>query len=435
MLSRVNQTSSDERYSQKEEKAHDDRIAAANAKIKQAGSFRVHIRVTFFSLLLPVGQTYEKKAKRKDRDAAEEHSRYVNLLSVVGPELSQEKLCVSSMRLLSYYYLNAHPSSKHSTLVTERHTAILSLLAASLSRTAEAEWARVCESIRRMSSIVGKVGECRAFLEGGWTAAIPDVPPDGTDADEKPRGNSDDASTNANETRLDAQIPPAYYSPVPSASSSASSSQFPPPSQRTANVSQSPPPPTSFVHPFTVLNATNTDSVRSIESLSNFPSPPTHFPLPSMLQQAASAPTKLYISKDEPADTSLAVPENNARAVLTDSPISVGESLKPDVEDASRASGNVSISSPNKERPSKQDRDDESQSITTLKPDVAVTQTRDDSGHMFVDTPDTVRGPRSGSEKSEDAKRKPAIERSESVTSSASVVANLRDKWTNEVSL
>ena len=33
----------------------------------------------------------EKKAKKKDRDAAEEHTRYVNLLSVIGPEMSQEK--------------------------------------------------------------------------------------------------------------------------------------------------------------------------------------------------------------------------------------------------------------------------------------------------------------------------------------------------------
>ena len=32
-----------------------------------------------------------KKAKKKDRDAVEEHARYVNLLSVIGPEMSQEK--------------------------------------------------------------------------------------------------------------------------------------------------------------------------------------------------------------------------------------------------------------------------------------------------------------------------------------------------------
>ena len=43
------------------------------------------------SWLLLIGLAYEKKAKRKDRDAGEEHTRYVNLLSVVGPEMSQER--------------------------------------------------------------------------------------------------------------------------------------------------------------------------------------------------------------------------------------------------------------------------------------------------------------------------------------------------------
>jgi hypothetical protein len=37
------------------------------------------------------GQAYEKKSKKGGRDAGEEHARYINLLSVVGPEMSQEK--------------------------------------------------------------------------------------------------------------------------------------------------------------------------------------------------------------------------------------------------------------------------------------------------------------------------------------------------------
>lgn len=58
---------------QKEEKAHDDKVASANAKIKQAG------------------QLYEKKSKKSPRDAQEEHTRYITLLSVLGPEVTQEK--------------------------------------------------------------------------------------------------------------------------------------------------------------------------------------------------------------------------------------------------------------------------------------------------------------------------------------------------------
>ena len=69
---------------QKEERAHDERVANANYRIKQAG------------------QVYERKVKKNPEDAAEEHSRYINLLSSLGPEITQEKqsafppaLCVS----------------------------------------------------------------------------------------------------------------------------------------------------------------------------------------------------------------------------------------------------------------------------------------------------------------------------------------------------
>ena len=58
---------------QKEERAHDDKIASANQKIKQAG------------------QIYERKAKKYPRDAAEEHTRYMNLLITLGPEVNREK--------------------------------------------------------------------------------------------------------------------------------------------------------------------------------------------------------------------------------------------------------------------------------------------------------------------------------------------------------
>ena len=37
------------------------------------------------------GASYEKKAKKNTYDAADEHTRYINLLSSLGPELTQEK--------------------------------------------------------------------------------------------------------------------------------------------------------------------------------------------------------------------------------------------------------------------------------------------------------------------------------------------------------
>lgn len=75
---------------QKEEKAHDEKIANANAKIKQAGtsaSYAIIARVPTQAS----GQLYEKKVKRNAFDAPEEHNRYINLLSTIGPEISQTK--------------------------------------------------------------------------------------------------------------------------------------------------------------------------------------------------------------------------------------------------------------------------------------------------------------------------------------------------------
>ena len=58
---------------QKEERTHDEKIASANQKIKQAG------------------QLYERRAKKSPRDATEEHTKYMNLLSTLGPEVNREK--------------------------------------------------------------------------------------------------------------------------------------------------------------------------------------------------------------------------------------------------------------------------------------------------------------------------------------------------------
>lgn len=58
---------------QKEESIHDEKIASANLKIKKAS------------------QLYERKAKKNPREAADEHTRYINLLSTLGPEVNKEK--------------------------------------------------------------------------------------------------------------------------------------------------------------------------------------------------------------------------------------------------------------------------------------------------------------------------------------------------------
>lgn len=82
---------------QKEDKSLDEYTMAANAKIKAAGAFtllpdpstRIHLR--------SAGIAYEKKAKRKDKDATEEHTRYTTLLSTLGTDMSSAKQSVSGV--------------------------------------------------------------------------------------------------------------------------------------------------------------------------------------------------------------------------------------------------------------------------------------------------------------------------------------------------
>ncbi|KAG6331724.1 hypothetical protein ID866_7366 [Astraeus odoratus] len=128
----------------KEERAHDERMNESNAKIKQAS------------------QSYEKKSKKGARDAGEEHARYINLLSVVGPEMSQEK-------------------HNHTVFVAQQHALTMFGVAACLARVADAEWARTCESVRRFAPTIGPLGQWRALCEGAWSGPLPEDLPEPPD--------------------------------------------------------------------------------------------------------------------------------------------------------------------------------------------------------------------------------------------------------------
>ncbi|KAJ7707655.1 hypothetical protein B0H17DRAFT_1033457 [Mycena rosella] len=225
----------------KEEKAHDDRLSSANAKIKQAGLI------------------YEKKSKKNPRDSADEHARYINLISSLGPEISQEKY-------------------NHTLQVTQRHTSTTYSVAACVSRVADAEWLRSCEGVRRFSPTIGPLGEWRALCEGGWTGPFPpplvDPDPDPQPGQATQEVHTDDG-TMRNLNPSDTSTPVQSYereqtpsmSPLPSPT---------PPRPTLAHLQQSS-PPSSFEPPRAFVDA-NSGSVRS---LSAFPPPPTHFPIPS----------------------------------------------------------------------------------------------------------------------------------------------------------
>ena len=64
------------------------------------------------------------------------------------------------------------------SVISQKNSAVTFQVAATLSRVAEAEWLRTAEGLRRFSPLIGKLGECKAFCEGGWTGPVPGDLPD-----------------------------------------------------------------------------------------------------------------------------------------------------------------------------------------------------------------------------------------------------------------
>lgn len=199
----------------------------------------------------------------------------------------------------------------HALNVTQRHTTTTYSVAACLSRVADAEWQKSCESIRRFSPTIGPLGEWRALCEGGWSGSVPQGLPD-LDASNAPQAPQAARSTEEDTQQMSLpaqeeiraetpefresaeQLPPAGHSPSPlvqrdpplrdynhpANGSPAISGQNPysltnSEGQGDSTLTSLEPPRLPFVNP-------NTGSVRS---LSAFPTPPTHFPLPPPRQQ------------------------------------------------------------------------------------------------------------------------------------------------------
>ncbi|KAL1680189.1 hypothetical protein EV122DRAFT_262518, partial [Schizophyllum commune] len=241
----------------KEEKAHDERIVAANARIKQAG------------------QAYEKSVKKNAQYAGEEHARYMQLITALGPEVSQEKY-------------------DHALLVTQKHTTTTYSVAACIARVADAEWMKSCESVRRFSPHIGKLSEWRAYCEGGWTGPIPSDLPDineekvqsVTQMNNLPPQRVQEGPVTPQQQPPPSLPPAEREAPQPAAPPSQSPQRSPrPPAAAPSSYDRprsSAAPPSAY-EPSRPLYDPNTGSVRS---LSAFPSPPTH--LPPLRQQQPS---------------------------------------------------------------------------------------------------------------------------------------------------
>ncbi|EAU85615.2 hypothetical protein CC1G_06328 [Coprinopsis cinerea okayama7 len=267
----------------KEEKAHDERLESANAKIKQAG------------------QLYEKKSKKKSFDASEEHARYINLISTLGPEISQDKY-------------------NHAMNVTQKHSTITFNVAACLARIADAEWLKACEGVRRFAPTIGTLAQWRVMCEGGWAQPLPQGLPEPDQQQQPSSGSATPRETSDHQSepqpqlakhspkRVTLDIPelregpsvtPPRYSPIEHDSGQPSptvqrqplpspgrSPQPPSPNPQagtTAPPGPKPPPPSAF----DTLKQPFFDPVTgSVRTLSAFPAPPTHFPIPPPRQQS-----------------------------------------------------------------------------------------------------------------------------------------------------
>ncbi|KAG1779867.1 hypothetical protein EV702DRAFT_1211131, partial [Suillus placidus] len=183
------------------------------------------------------GQAYEKKAKKSARDVGEEHARYVNLLSILGPEMSQEKY-------------------NHALVVTQQHTSTTYSVAACLSRVVDAEWVWTCESIRRFSPSIGPLGEWRALCEGPWTGPLPNDLPD--------------ISPAPAQAPLTIRGVTEWGQNIPAGKREYQTSHL-----------ERPHPPFSFND-----QNQNQGSINSVTTLSAFPFPPTHFPIPLAANEA-----------------------------------------------------------------------------------------------------------------------------------------------------
>ncbi|KAI0084117.1 hypothetical protein BDY19DRAFT_997965 [Irpex rosettiformis] len=244
----------------KEERSHDAKLAVANEKIKQAG------------------QTYEKRVKKNPANAAEEHTRYINVLGAVGPEISEER-----------YH--------HATSVFQQHARLVLSMAVSVSRIIDAEWLRACDEVRKIAPSIGQVGQWKVFCEGGWSGPIPgnlldiDLMQEQAAMERalKARLSTHDPNPNRMEdvptTPHDIPPVPAYASraTTPVISSYSSTQQPTYFSQKKAldRVAQ------QIVD---VGDKTQSQAVDSFASLGSFPTPPTHFPIPPVSNSKPSRP-------------------------------------------------------------------------------------------------------------------------------------------------
>lgn len=231
--------------------------------------------------------------------------------------------------------------SNHTVNVTQQNTLVTFNVAATLSRIADAEWTRTCECMRRMSPTIGPLGEWRSLCEGAWTGSLPDDLPEvssetlPTQAPITPVVSEWGQTGPSTPLRRSLPVPPVTNHSPGSISAPAVTSLDPPRS------------------PFSKATQ-NQGSINSITTLSAFPFPPTHFPLPLAANEAELQRQKTQLQTLQSAHSRTSSP-NPAQSqgvlalpapIMTDSPKQMAVSALPEslAQDVSKSSHSLQMS-------------------------------------------------------------------------------------------
>ncbi|KAG6862570.1 hypothetical protein C0995_000118 [Termitomyces sp. Mi166 len=209
----------------------------------------------------------------------------------------------------------------HLLNVTQRHAATISSAAVCLSKIADAEWLKTCEGVRRHSSMIGQLGEWRAFCEGGWQGPVPPYLVDPVESQplpreivgEKPeveefqiqttnainkvqgkesRESAEHWHTDPSDGRLGSEPLRDHFTTNQSPTTNTNLQKstiildraFPATQEQTSSQRANLTVPSDYDAHYT--KETNMDSVRS---LSAFPLPPTHFPIPPRRERGSQS--------------------------------------------------------------------------------------------------------------------------------------------------
>lgn len=193
--------------------------------------------------------------------------------------------------------------------VAQQHASTMFGVAASLSRIADAEWARACESMRRFAPTIGPLGEWKVLCEGAWSGPLPADLPDSPGMSNAPQApfltpqylspistittaSGAILSTPVSEWGSTAMpIPTSRSLPVPPGGGGFRPGSAPPSAGMPLALPCSAYPSTIDTNTHTGATSSrslgsserNQGSINSVTTLSAFPLPPTHIPIPLSL--------------------------------------------------------------------------------------------------------------------------------------------------------